>query len=357
MGFCCIDAARLARFLMNVRSLAHNICHRFEHFPRWPSTLVGVAAGAGLAALFLLGVGGLPGAVGYGVLLSLALWVGFKTQPVVDVEREKTPSSALAGTPVASADGAGSAETGALLEMVTIPGGSFLMGSSRNDAEAHDSEFPQHRVTLSGFEMAKFLVTREQYRTIVGEIPTKWHYDSELDYPATHVDWFQAVAFCNALSEWEGLEPCYRIDGQSIEWRRSANGYRLPTEAEWEYAVRAGTQSIYFFGDDAAVVDRYAWYSGNSSHRVRPVGKLAANPWGLYDLVGNVWEWCWDWYGPYSAEADPDGPDEGDSRVLRGGSAWFEPRLLRSARRLRFRPELQSVFIGFRCVRGPAASL
>ncbi|MCI0666944.1 MAG: formylglycine-generating enzyme family protein, partial [Methylococcaceae bacterium] len=198
------------------------------------------------------------------------------------------------------------------------------------------------------------------YRTVMTDVPSEWT-DTRTDdrCPANFITWFQAAEFCNALSEREGFKPCYKIEGRSVEWLRNANGYRLPTEAEWEYAVRAGTKSIYFFGDDARRLGEYAWYSENSGKTVHPVGMRKPNPFGLYDLLGNVWEWCWDWDGTYNdtIQTDPAGPETGDYRVLRGGSAWDDPSYLRSAIRIRIQPEFWDEFIGFRCVRSPAASI
>ncbi len=142
-----------------------------------------------------------------------------------------------------------------------------------------------------------------------------------------------------------------------MDWDQKANGYRLPTEAEWEYAVRAGTKTRWFFGDDDAELGRYAWFSGNAGNRVHPVGEKESNPWDLHDMIGNVWEWCWDWYGDYSKDTaaviDPIGPLTGVCRVLRGGAYWSGARRLRSADRIRHEPENRSDDIGVRCVRGP----
>jgi formylglycine-generating enzyme required for sulfatase activity len=241
--------------------------------------------------------------------------------------------------------------------MVELPGGTFWMGSPDTGAEAYENEKPQYQVTVSAFAISRYPITRKLYREICRTVPEAWKRDSDDDrLPANRVSWFEAVVFCNALSEHVGLQPCYRVDGERVEWERSADGYRLPTEAEWEYACRAGMASKWFFGDDPAALDRYAWFEANAHNKVQPVGEKAPNPWGLHDMSGNVWEWCWDWYDAYRAEAvtDPPGPENGRYRVLRGGSAWdFGPRDLRSARRLRNEPENRVVYLGFRCVRCP----
>jgi len=243
------------------------------------------------------------------------------------------------------------------LEMVELSGGTFWMGSPDTDAEAYDDEKPQHEVTVSAFAIGRYPITRGLYREICDTSPESWQRDND-DHrlPANDVNWFEAVSFCNALSQQVGLQPCYRIDGTHVIWDTNADGYRLPTEAEWEYACRAGTTSRWFFGDDPTALDRYAWFADNANNQVRPVGEKASNPWGLYDMSGNVYEWCWDWYDTYRAEAviDPIGPENGDLRVLRGGSAWFGgPRHLRSADRDWGQPEFRDDDIGFRCVRRP----
>jgi formylglycine-generating enzyme required for sulfatase activity len=244
-----------------------------------------------------------------------------------------------------------------LLEMVELPGGTFWMGSPDTDAEAYESEKPRHEVTVSAFAISRYPITRELYQKLCGTSPASWQRDSDDNrLPANNVSWFDAVSFCNALSQQVGLQPCYRIDGAYVAWDTNADGYRLPTEAEWEYACRTGTTSRWFFGDDPAALDRYAWFAANANNPAQPVGEKAPNPWGLHDMSGNVYEWCWDWYDTYRAEAviDPVGPENGDRRVLRGGSAWGGvPKNLRSARRARNEPDGRGVFIGFRCVCRP----
>jgi formylglycine-generating enzyme required for sulfatase activity len=239
--------------------------------------------------------------------------------------------------------------------MVELPGGTFWMGSPDTDAEAYKNERPRHRVTVSAFAISRYQITRELYRALCDTSPQAWQGDSnDARLPANNVSWFDAVSFCNALSQHAGLQPCYRVDSAHVDWDRSADGYRLPTEAEWEYACRAGTTSRWFFGNDPAALDRYAWFVANAKDKVQPVGEKTPNDWGLHDMIGNVWEWCWDWYNRYRAEAvvDPTGLGNGHYRVLRGGSAWLDdPRLLRSAHRDRVVPEVRGGHVGLRCVR------
>ena len=242
------------------------------------------------------------------------------------------------------------------LEMIELSGGTFQMGSPESDYQAIGWEQPQHEVSVSAFAMARFPVTRWLYRETVGTSPSEWEQDEDDDdLPATYVTWFDAVAFCNRLSQRQGRRPCYRVDGRQVEWDRGADGYRLPTEAEWEYAVRAGTATRWFFGDDSGDLDRFAWFSGNYGYEIHPVGQKESNPWGFHDLIGNVYEWCWDWYGDYSPEpvSDPVGPDGGGGRVLRGCTLDFEAWDLRSAHRGGDGPVNRYQCGGFRCARGP----
>ncbi|MDH7568256.1 MAG: formylglycine-generating enzyme family protein [Armatimonadota bacterium] len=201
------------------------------------------------------------------------------------------------------------------VEMVLIPAGEFLMGSMRGSPD----EQPVHRVKVSAFYMDTHLVTQEQYESVMGQNPSRW---KGLKNPVEQVRWSDAVRYLNALSAAEGLEPCYNLKTWECDFE--ANGYRLPTEAEWEYACRAGTKGVYFFGDNAARLPAFAWFKANSGNRPRPVGSKPPNPWGLYDMLGNVWEWCHDRYDPAyykkSPPVDPRGPATGATRVLRGGS-------------------------------------
>jgi len=165
------------------------------------------------------------------------------------------------------------------MEFVLIPAGTFTMGSPDSDSNAYDHEKPAHQVTISEpFYMGKYEVTQAQWKAVMGENPSRFKGD---DHPVENVSWEDVQQFIQKLNAKEGKEAC-----------------RLPTEAEWEYAARAGTTTIYSFGNNASQLGNYAWYDENSGNTTHPVGDKPPNPWGLYDMHGNVWEWVQDWYGP-----------------------------------------------------------
>ena len=232
-------------------------------------------------------------------------------------------------------------------DLVFITGGTFTMGSPTNEFERTDIEGPQHQVTVSSFYMEMYQVTQEEYYRVMGVNPS---HVIGLNLPVTMVSWYDAVDYCIRRSLEEGLSPAYTRNGNDVVWDRSANGYRLPTEAEWEYACRAGTVTPFSSGTS---VDMTGWYSGNSGRQKQPVGLREPNLWGLYDMHGNVFEWCWDLLGDYfhGAIIDPDGPHSGTSRVYRGGCWQSEPSQLRSAFRLGNNPQLRINLVGFRVVR------
>ena len=187
------------------------------------------------------------------------------------------------------------------------------------------------------FYLGVYPVTQHEYMQMIKKNPS--HFSGNDRLPVESVSWFDAVAFCNELSRKEGLKPFFTINGQSVEvpdW--NGPGYRLPTEAEWEYACRAGTTTRFSFGDDEELLGEHAWYDQNSGDQTHPVGEKKPNPFGLFDMHGNVWEWCWDWFdaSDYNNELvhiDPRGPKTGKARVLRGGSWNNGAFYLRSARR------------------------
>ena len=323
-----------------------------RHSPAWTIGL-GAILGLAVGAAALLSLKGITGVAVCLVTLGLTVWRAKDAEPeFVGPDEEPKP-------PKEEPQPAPEPRFVEPLAMIELPGGTFLMGSPKSDREAFGDEKPQHHVTVSAFCISRYPITRQLYRDIVGSSPKEWSGDTKDQLlPATSVDWFQAVGFCNALSVHVGLSPCYRMDSERGEWDREADGYRLPTEAEWEYACRAGTTSKWFFGDDSTELGHYAWFAGNSEDKVHPVGEKKPNRWDLHDMIGNVWEWCWDWYAKYpsklsQAENDPTGPANGTSRVLRGGSWILVPSYLRSAFRHGDAPVNRAVDVGFRCVRRP----
>ncbi|MDR2149619.1 MAG: SUMF1/EgtB/PvdO family nonheme iron enzyme [Spirochaetaceae bacterium] len=230
--------------------------------------------------------------------------------------------------------------------MVLVPAGTFMMGSNEGDSD----EKPVHRVTISKpFYMSKYEITQQEWRKVMGNNPSYFKGDN---LPVEKVSWYDAIEYCNRRSVNEGLTPAYMINGSSVTWNRSANGYRLPTEAEWEYAARSGGKDTYTYAGSNSV-DSVAWYDGNSGGSTQAVGTRAANSLGLYDMSGNVWEWCWDWYGSYgnSAVTDPMGAASGSYRVRRGGGWNYDARDVRSAYRNDGTPTNRLYNLGLRVVR------
>jgi formylglycine-generating enzyme required for sulfatase activity len=209
---------------------------------------------------------------------------------------------------------------------VRIEPGSFTMGSPGSE-EGRDNDEAQHAVTLTrGFCLMATEVTQGQWRSVMGSNPSGFA-SCGASCPVEQVSWDDAVAYANRKSQAEGLQPCY--EGSTFVGV-GCTGYRLPTEAEWEYAARAGTT-----GARHGSLDAVAWHVGNSGGTTHPVGQKQANAWGLYDMLGNVWEWTSDWYGSYpgGAVTDPVGASTGSNRVLRGGSWYSHARLARAAYR------------------------
>ena len=180
------------------------------------------------------------------------------------------------------------------MKLRLIPAGTFMMGSPDDDKEADDNEKPAREVKITrGFYLGETEVTQGQYKAVTGESPSKFQRSDDL--PVEQVSWLEAVKYANALSEKDGLTPFYRITGESVtvpDWK--GEGYRLPTEAEWEYACRGRNPGRYGFGDDALLLGEYAWFDGNSGKKTHEVRQKRSNGLGLFDMYGNVWEWCWD---------------------------------------------------------------
>jgi len=246
--------------------------------------------------------------------------------------------------------------------MIRINGGTFTMGSPANEA-GRDSDEIQRQVTVSSFQMSRYPVTQREYQEIMGTNPSHFKGDN---LPVERISWWDAVEYCNRRSHREGLTLAYLIDRErnTITWNRNATGYRLPTEAEWEYACRAGTTTPWNTGNSITSdqANFEADFEGFNPYKIEtttewgtttPVGSFLANAWGLHDMHGNVWELCWDWYGDYAtgAQNNPIGPSAGTVRVLRGGSWCDYAGSARSASRGGCSPSYGGNGLGFRVVR------
>jgi formylglycine-generating enzyme required for sulfatase activity len=235
-------------------------------------------------------------------------------------------------------------------QMVHVQGGTFQMGTTGGVSD----EKPVHRVTLSDFYIGKYEVTQGEYKALMGKSPSDSSKGIGDNYPVNKVNWNEAVEYCNALSLKEGLTPVYSGSGNNVSCNFNANGYRLPTEAEWEYAARGGNSSRNYTYAGSNSLGNVGWYSENSGSKNHPVGQKQPNELGLYDMTGNVWEWCWDWYGSYSSgsQSDPEGTSAGTGRVGRGGCWLNIARFSRTARRSSSDPTSRNTYLGFRVVRG-----
>jgi formylglycine-generating enzyme required for sulfatase activity len=249
------------------------------------------------------------------------------------------------------------------IKMVAISGGTFQMGSKLRPPfytvlnivtgeldTIYNRERPVHPVTLDPFKISTTEITQEQYKTVMGVNPANFQ-AGEYNLPVEKVSWEEAVTFCNKLSNLTGLDPCYNLETWECDFTR--NGFRLPTEAEWEYAYRAGLNLEYIIGNDTRNLDRAAWSVSNSSLVTHPIATKDPNNAGLYDMAGNVWEWCYDYFGYYhcNSEVNPIGPSMGYYRVQRGGSWASTADDCRAAARKTGDPKLGSTTAGFRVAR------
>ena len=276
---------------------------------------------------------------------------------------------------------------------VEIPAGSFMMGSPDGEA-GRGSDETRHKVTITRpYLLQATEVTQGQWREVMGTSPSHFKGCGD-ECPVETVNWWEAIAYLNKLSDREGLEACYVLSGcdgkrpgegmecKDVTWKGlGCTGYRLPTEAEWEYAARAGTVTALYSGGltirgayNGPELDDIAWYGGNSGVRysggydcsgwdekqyssstcgTHPVRKKRANVWGLYDMIGNVWEWTWDWKEDYSSGqvTDPVGPNSGSDRVYRGGSWSYDAGSCRAAYRDNSSPGYRFIILGFRPAR------
>jgi|GEM_PF-1457312 len=244
-------------------------------------------------------------------------------------------------------------------------GESFVMGSPSDETMRHPDETLHTVVLTRRIQVEDHEVTQDEYQQIMGTSPS--HFVGA-QKPVENVTWFDAIAYCNARSTHDLLSPAYVINANEVTWNRSANGWRLPTEAEWERACRAGTSTAFPLGGvttDSTLacldsqghpeptLDQLGWYCGNASGSTHDVDQKTANSAGLHDMAGNVWEWCWDWYGPLGNDPalDPAGPDTGTQRVRRGGSWYSYARYCRSASRDAYYPNSKDDVVGFRVVK------
>lgn len=288
---------------------------------------------------------------------------GFFNSLEKDMNVYKYDRAAIEGSPDGVAEVACQIEDIGGMEMVYIEGGTFTMGSPESETNRQSDE-NQHEVTLSSFWIGKYEVTQKQYYDVTGKNNSYFRGDY---MPVEKVSWYDTVEFCNRLSEKNKLKLYYKIDKNTkdpdnesdfdnIKWRvtiNGGNGFRLPTEAEWEYACRAATETA--AEQNAESNGDYCWNSSNSDDMTHPVGEKNPNNWCLYDMSGNVLEWCFDWYDPgyynRSSANNPAGPDRGEFRVLRGG-AWDNPgKNMRFACRYGYGADHFYNTAGFRVVR------
>ena len=268
------------------------------------------------------------------------------TQPAPTTSTPTVPNSSTAAVPA---------------NFVRVEGGTFQMGSASG---GYNDERPVHTVTVRSFSMGKYPVTQKEWYEVMGTTIRQQQasagasrlYGEGDNYPMYYVSWLEAVEYCNKRSINEGLTPAYSGSGNNITCNWNANGYRLPTEAEWEYAAKGGNRdTLVYEYSGSNNVDSVGWHTGNSGGGTRPVGTKAPNSLGLYDMSGNVWEWCWDWYDANyyrnSPQTDPRGAVSGSNRVIRGGSWNFYGRIVRSAYRGVDTPSSRNNGVGFRLVR------
>lgn len=244
-------------------------------------------------------------------------------------------------------------------DLIQVKGGTFKMGSKTSDTSAELDEQKEHSVTLNTFEISKFEVTVWEWKQFIKankmKMPIKPSWGWQDNYPINGITWNEAIAYCNWLSTKEKLQPCYSKKGPNFICNFKANGYRLPTEAEWEFAAKGGTNSKGFRYSGSDKLEDVAWYKANSNGQPHTVGTKLPNELGIYDMSGNVWEWCWDWYNKdfYKLEKgdNPKGPEMGERRTVRGGSWDSKSNYVRPANRISTIPSKTHEFYGFRIAR------
>ena len=284
----------------------------------------------------------------------LAYWLTHSPIPAHTPDPHQTAFAATMELPVEVTNSVG-------MRLRLIPPGPFSIGSHRS-AWGHTADEYLHPVSVEQpFYMASTEVTGAQYEQIMSTNPS--FFNPGPDYPLESVLWEEAVQFCNALSRHEGLEEVYTKASRDWVMLRARNGYRLPVEIEWEYACRAGMMTTFYTGDvvdekQASQLLRYAgWYRRNAGGRSHTVAGLQPNRWGLYDMLGNVQEWCWDWFDSYPVQKAHAfmGPAKGALRVIRGGGWYSSVEQCRSASRRGWNPDIRRNSLGFRVVFSPSA--
>jgi formylglycine-generating enzyme required for sulfatase activity len=235
------------------------------------------------------------------------------------------------------------------MHFVFIPAGEFSMGSPNDEKDRHDNEGPVHKVEISKpFYMGKYEVTQAEWKKVTGNSPSHFKGDNN---PVEQVSWDDCQDFLKKLNEGVGSKALQRLGGDERGAETPHYELALPTEVQWEYTCRAGTQTRFSFGDREEDLGEYAWYRGNSDGKTpHPVGGKKPNAWGLYDMHGNVWEWCSDWYASYASGSvtDPVGATSGEFRVARGGSWSYAARHSRAAFRGRCGPGNRNAYLGLR---------
>jgi len=233
-------------------------------------------------------------------------------------------------------------------EMVLIEGGEYEMGNNNGN----NDEKPVHSVSVDSFWMGKYPVTQKEWLQIMKNNPSRFKGDW---HPVEMVSWVEAIAFCNKISERDGYDLAYQVLNKSVTCDFTKNGYRLPTEAEWEYAARGGAVSEGFSYSGSDDLEKVAWHGGNSGNITHGVGQKQPNELGLFDLTGHIWEWCWDFYSEdyyqISQRSNPKGPTKGKKVIIRGGSWQDSFTNMRYTLRSSADPHKLRKYIGFRLVR------
>lgn len=245
-------------------------------------------------------------------------------------------------------------------KMVMVEGGTFKMSPKENGVDPKTKKKIVYDISVSSFEMSKFEVTVADWKAYTMannmNMPARPSWGWNDDYPITNISWTDAVKYCNWLSKENNLKPAYSKKGDKYVCDFSADGYRLPSEAEWEYAAKGGNKSKNFTYSGSNDLEMIAWYANNSRKSPKEIGTKLANELGLHDMSGNVWEWCWNYYSPIYHLAEkrdnPIGPDRGEKRSVRGGS-WDSSKLeyLKPSNQLSWNPNSTNEFFGFRVVR------